>query len=339
LAIDIRTGIIAEHASMGFTVVVSDLTFPVAAAREEFLLRGMTWEDRTKPLAIDRPDDCVILGCVGPGPGSVLQLMLVDVATGGARRIPFRGRGALEGCFNKDRTGCFVIAVNPATSETELIEVDFRSGANRRLGGRTLVNGSVQGPALSPDGKTLAVLYLDETTGWYRPQLMLIDVASGEARPLGKPAPLAWLNWLPDGRSLIAARGDESGSTGHAGAIVRVDLPDGVRTTLVEGEAVPVLLRDGKSILFRSPVADKKDYKVFDLDTHAVRPFTIAGRSLPDYLVPTPSPDGRRLLMVPGGEADFKRPDTYRPIVVNLSTGDQTPVRVEPGKWMNPMWW
>ena len=84
---------------------------------------------------------------------------LLDLRTGRYRRIPFQEGTSLPGCFLKGRTEVAISGVDPFAGVFGLYEVDLKTGENRRLGGERLASGFTLMPALSPDGKTLAVLH------------------------------------------------------------------------------------------------------------------------------------------------------------------------------------
>ena len=108
--------------------------------------------------------------------------------------------------------------------------------------------------------------------------------------------------------------------------ICRLDL-DGHFTPLLKGN-MPVALTPCEKILY---LAESKEiWMTCGLDG--------AGASrlldgLTDFNFPTPSPDGKRVLMMKFGGSGGPRPH-----VVDLATGQITPVDVERGLWAFPTW-
>ena len=77
----------------------------------------------------------------------------------------------------------------------------------------------------------------------------LVDLATGDARPVGRPREFGSPSWLPDGKGiLIVDRKSIDPSKPSISMICRMDL-DGRLTALCEG-SIPVLLGDRKRILF-----------------------------------------------------------------------------------------
>lgn len=294
------------------------------AVPEETFAPGVTppVDGRGDPLAGGRPDDLVLFGACGywtpqggkTDPGSmVLDARLVDLKTGAARRLPVPGL-ALAGAWSRDRTKVYAVT----DDEGGPWELELRSGRRRRLGGAPLAAGRSSYPALSPDGKTLAVVH---RAGDAAPRVHLIDVASdAAARPLGPPLVAGCLSWLPAGDLLLAVR-DPDGSDQ-----VAVLGKDGSCTPLRAGK-LPLAMADGKRFLFLDPAAN--GWCTADVAPGGP-PLTPLLGGLPFHASPALSPDGTRILFVEG--------QSGQPVVYDLATGAKTTYQIGPGLWGSAVW-
>jgi hypothetical protein len=250
---------------------------------------------------------------------------LLDVRTGRHRRIPFRGAVSEPGCLLKDRTGVLVTGLAPEGGALGLYEVDLRTGANRRLGGELLAGGFTLSPALSPDGRTAAVLHQGASQRLLETQVCLVDLGTGDAKPLGNPRDFGPVSWLPDGRGLLTVdRKDVGASKPPLSTISRLDL-DGRLTPLREGSS-PVVLGDGKTVLFED--AGSRTWQTCDLGGGDVKPY--AG-GMNGHTFPAPSPDGRRLLMM-----HFRQSQAPEPMVFRRGENEGKPATTAPGLWAHP---
>lgn len=235
----------------------------------------------------------------------VFDARLVQLSTGAVRRIPFDLGPCLPGAFSADRRRVYVTARGAG-----LWEVDLRTRAKRRL-----VEGACAFPALSPDGKTLAVLHTpDRGEG----RVLLVDVATGAAKPLGPAVDGACLAWLPTGRWLLmAARID------GAPVLARLGL-DGRLEPLRPG-ALPLVLPDGASVAFLDPKVGL--WFRTRLEPGAEPEPWLGG--LRGLSSPALSPDGRRLLMVDRDAG---------PVLIDVATAKGKPLDLGRGAWGLAVW-
>lgn len=253
-----------------------------------------------------------------------------NIKTGQMWRIAVPGSdGTLPGCFLRGRRSIVVSAVFGETGAFVPCEVNLDTLAVRKLGGDALASGITMGPVLSPDGKTFAVFHADLGRGVMSKQIHLIDLATGAARPIGKPFDATEVCWDPDGRSLFVERVEPSrpGVPGPR-SICRMTLDDGTITVFREHASDPVVLAAQKRVLFRDEAGGI--WQTCGLDGKDVQPF---GDGLSDYFFPTLSPDGKRVMMM---RKDPKRGPS--PHVIDIS--DPTPHRVPttPGFYGTPAW-
>lgn len=320
--VDEATGLVLMAGLPGERRALSGFRW-LEAVPEETFAPGVTppVDGRTDPLAGGRPDDLVLFGACGywtpeggkTSPGSmVLDARLVDLKTGAARRLPVPGV-ALAGAWSRDRTKVYAVT----DDEGGPWELDLRSGRRRRLGGPPLAAGRSAFPALSPDGKTLAVVH---RAGDAPARVQLIDLAGdAAARPLGAPLVAGCLSWLASGDLLLATRdpgGDQVAILGK----------DGTLTPLRAGKS-PMPLADGRRFLFVDPAAGA--WCTADLAPGAP-PMTPLLGGLPHHASPALSPDGKRILFVEGASG--------QPVIYDLETGAKTVHPIGPGLWGSAVW-
>jgi hypothetical protein len=292
------------------------------------------WEDFTGDPTAGGTEDLLMIAHSGawrPGMKSGdTDGRLLDLRTGRYRRIPFRGAISLPGCFLKGRLRVAITGVDPLSGNMGLYEVDLKTGENRRLGGELLASGFTLMPALSPDGKTLAVLHKGMTGRLLDTQVCLVDLATGEAKAVGEPRDMAFPSWLPDGKGLVLLHreaADPSDLTEpRTATIARMDL-DGRLTKIREG-GEPVLLNDGKTILFEDTRA--RTWQTCGLDGGDVKPYA---DGLSGYGFPSPAPDGERIVMM-----HFRQGIAPEPTILPIGGSDGKPALTAPGLWATPAW-
>jgi hypothetical protein len=302
------------------------------------------WDDRSGALLIDDEQACddVVMIAHAPAwhPGSSVpytDTVLLNIKTGQIRRIPYQNGNCVPGCFSQDRLKVFLTGTLGPFGSQALFEVDLITGDHRRLGAHQL-QGTPVSPALSPDGRTLVVASLtpgvhpppdDKPFDIVRFQLSLVDIASGNARPLGTPLDIGEVNWLPDGSGLIlVTRKYQSKDTPSLDTISRMDLAGNV-TELRPGSH-PELVLNGTRILYE----DQQSQRWFTCDLNGDAP-SLIGDGLSEFGFPAASSKGDRLVMMYMGDADSKGP---RPFIVDVRSGNATPIEVGEGFWAIPRW-
>jgi hypothetical protein len=205
--IDLASGMYLQLGSADRQTEVQEFKWLDHVAPEDFAVDQHEWEDDSDDPTRGNPDDLLMIShneSWQPGMKSGdSDGCLVDVRTGRYRRIPFQGIVTLPGCFLKDRSRVIVSGLDDSTGTYGPYENELKTGENRRLGGDALAGGNSLMPALSPDGKTLALIHKRPAGRPLDSQIYLINLQSGDAKPLGKPADVAFLSWLPDGQGLL----------------------------------------------------------------------------------------------------------------------------------------
>lgn len=254
---------------------------------------------------------------------SDLDALLLDVDTGATRRVPVRGGIAMPGSFLPGRTKV-VVSVTGADGAIRPVEVDLVTGANRVLGGQALGAAAAMFPAVSPDGKRVAVSLGAVGPSPFDGQLVLIDVATDAVTKLGAPMDHAFVSWLPKGDGLVLLRRIGPNTEEKKHVIGRLSLT-GEWTPIIEGDH-PVLLADGKRLLFLDA---QRKWNTCGLDGRGVKLF---GDGFADYGFPSPAPDGKRLVMMHVADGN------PRPVVVDLATKKVRPATEVGGLFAYPAW-
>ena len=332
--VEIATGMITRLGSADRQTEFHDFRWLDRVPPEAFDVGASRWEDFTADPTVGGTDDLLMIAHSGvwrPGMQSGdTDGRLLDLRSGRYRRIPFRGATSLPGCFLKGRVRVAVTGTAPFSGSMGLYEVDLKTGQNRRLGGRLLADGFTLMPALSPDGKTLAVLHKGTTGRLLETQVCLVDLETGEARAVGEPRDMAFPSWLPDGKGLVILHREAANppdpASPRTATIARMDL-DGRLTRIREGN-LPVLLNDGKTILFQD--TKTRAWQTCGLDGGDPRPY--AGGLL-GYGFPSPAPDGRRILMM-----HFRQGSAPEPTILTIGEAEGKPAMTAPGLWATPAW-
>lgn len=334
LIIDSKNGMIAEYDTAKVSVRISDFHFidPAPALENEIERVAQmkeTWQDFTSDPTTAKPDGLMMIGhCISwrPGqPGRDTECLLLNLATGQSRRVPFTGIAAIPGCFVRNRSAVVVSGMEVDQGTVHLYEIDLKTGANLRLGGKTLAVGQTLLPALSPDGRTLAAHFKNGKTKILDTQVALIDLASGEAKLIGEPFDGAFVNWLPDGKGLILLKREYSDvNKPSINTVCKMDL-SGALTPLFKGDC-PLVVDGG--IFFES--SESKKWNICDFDGKNPRQ---VGDGLARRGFPTASPDGKKVIMMAFD------PDTGpRPVLIDLATGKSQSINVSGGLWTSPVW-
>jgi Tol biopolymer transport system component len=331
--VELESGMLTQFGAPERRTKVTGFRWRAAIDPHEFATDGFKWDDYTSdPTSGDR-DDLLMIGHSAswrPGMKShETDGRLLDVKTGRYRRIAFRGTMTLPGCFTKDRASVIVTGVDTTNGVMGLYEINLRTGENRQLGGALLANGFSLFPALSPDGKTVAVLHRGPSAATLQVEICLVDLATGNATPLGEPRDTGPVSWLPDGKGLVIAdRKTIDVSKPSISTICRLGL-DGRLTNLREG-INPVVIGNGKEqrILYRDLAAQRWNTCAFDGTD-----VKLYGDGMKSCMFPAPSSDGKRLLMM-----RFQPGKAPEPVIFPLGQSDGKPATTAPGLWATPAW-
>jgi hypothetical protein len=328
--VDLQDGLVVESGILGRRVWLRDFRWHDRIDPAVFAVDNEQWTDRTTLMTVDDPTEVVALRhsamWQSGQPAGALESRLLNLKTGEGRRVPFAGADCVPLCFSRDRRHIYVGGIVLDAGAMGLFEINLRTLAQRRLGLSVLGRGFIISGALSPDGKTLAIAQGLAGGDIFDRQVVLVGVASGRAKNLGKPLDCGRLSWLPDGTGLVLLS-RKRGQLDKPGEdrVCRMDL-NGHVTPLLKGD-MPSTLTPRKAVLY---LADDRTWMTCDLDGRGARRVL---DGLAQFNFPAPSPDGKRVLMMKFGGSDGPRPH-----VVDLDTGQITAIDVGPGLWTQPIW-
>lgn len=291
---------------------IRDLTIHEKPDERLFALPAREWRDFSDDPTSGKLENLVMLAHSavwqkGQKAGD-MNLGLMDVETGRFRRVPFQGAALLPGSFSPDRRKVY------GTDARGLYEIDLSSGANRLM-----AEGTFMFP--TSNGTTIAALRLGGGATILESRVALVEVGSGDVRHVGASADRAFLSWLPDGLLLLEREWKDPKEPAIPW-ICRMDL-EGKVTRLRRGNQ-PALL--GQTILYE----DNGLWHTCDLSGRGEKLF---GDGRRHHILPSPSPDGKRLLMLRRRAADGPEP-----VVIDLASGRERPVPITPGLWGQPAW-
>ena len=328
--VDLQTGLISQCGVAGKRVWLQDFRLLQDVGTTQFDVTDRHWEDKTGPMKSDDPVDLAMIehsGIWRPGqPAGDLEARILNVKTGESRRVPYQGALCVPICFSQDRKRVYVGGMSLGDPSLGLFEIDLETLKHRRLGLPLLGRGFVMFGAISPDGKALAVTQAGASQQAFNQQVVLVDVASGNAKPLGLPLDCAQVSWLPDGSGLVLlSRKYKRMDQVPEGFVSRMDLQG--RLTLLVNADCATSLAPMPSILFQK---SNDAWMTCNLEGKDVQQVL---DGLPKFGFPAPSPDGNRILMI-----NFAVPNGPRPCIIDLKTGKTGSIEVTPGLWTMPVW-
>lgn len=342
LAINLEHGYLAASGFPGQRRMVGEFKWLPALGDDFFQVKQADWEDQSLPLAADAANrgDLVMLGhCPAwrrGEPAKDTDAALVNINSGAVSRIPYNQGVCQAGCFSRDRSKAYVSGVVADEGKAAIFEIDLLTGENRRLTGAD-ARGLPLFLTLSPDGSTLACVEAapgtnsasdaDSLSEFLKSRILLVDVKTGAIKPVGKPLDTASLAWLPSGNALLLITREYAEPNKPSRESLAVMSLDGSLKTLRRGSS-PQLVRGGTAIFYQ----DEDQERWYTCDLNGENP-QVVGDGLPSFGFPAASPAGDRLVMMRfGGDAG------PRPHVIDVQTGEATPIPVGEGLWTMPAW-
>lgn len=324
VVVDRRNGLVLNSGTARSARVLSEFSFEAAFPEGTF---GLPAGQTPDPLSLEEVGARLQLAW-NPAwrPGAAegdLDTVLLNPTTGALRRVPSVLGVARPGGFLRPRT---VSLVSEVTFDGAVLPlaVDLMTGENHALGGEAFARGLHLFPTPSPDGKQVAVLSVSATFA-QESQLHVVDVASGEVKAIGAPAEQSFPQWLPKGLGFILMRRVKGAAPEPTPTLVRLAL-DGTATVLVSNATQPLVLPDGKTLLYRDEATG--EWRKAGLDgKRSARLFD----GLKEYEQPAASPDGKTLAMMKKGAVPSLE-------LISLKDGKARAVPLPPGLWASPAW-
>ena len=234
--------------------------------------------------------------------------VLVDLASGAARRVPFRGAACVPLGFVGPQRDALVLGDDGAGRA--LAVVALRAGVARPLSPGLPRGGDLQAVAVSLDGRQVALLH---AAGGAPARLWLVAVDTGQAVPRPAPPGLRGFAWAADGRHLVVELEGPSEPT-----LALWSQESGDLRPLGPGQA-PVALPDGRTLL-----AADRDGRWWRVDaTTGARRGLVGDDGLPGLVAPSPAPGGREAVFL------APRPDGVALVRVDLESGARRPALPE----------
>lgn len=207
-------------------------------------------------------------------------------------------------------------------------KIDLKTRECTPLGSPILDSGFSLFGDISPDGKTAVVIHMDRSgTASLNFQLCLIDLASGNARLLGKPMDMGYINWAADGQHLVLlTRKAKDINSPMIASLATMDM-EGHVTELRRGDS-PMLLADRRTILYEN--TDTNLWHTCDLEGKNDK---LYADGLSEYGFPTPAPDGKRILMM-----HFVPKALPLPVVLQIGEPQGRAITQVEGLWGESTW-
>jgi hypothetical protein len=329
VTVDRTTGQVLETGIPPRKLMFSPLVW-LGEAKPSRLEPAGTWEDHTNPFSPDDFKDLIQMNHnrlwrVGQPTGDS-DLMLVNLRTQEIRRAPFPSGTALSGCFSPDHSRIYVAGLDLASGNLTLFSIELTSGECQRVGDEVLNHGNWLNPVVSPSGDFLAASQLWVGEGM-KSQIHVIDLKSGQSKPVGSTMDHAMLNWHPQGDSLICMVREPGPNDSEIASLCKVTL-DGKVTKLCRGR-FPEVLPQERRILFEDDDDKERPFKTCDLDGQDIQVF---GNGFKGFGFASASPDGR-LIMI-----KFSKTAGPQPCLVDMKSYEVKPLKLGPGMWSRPKW-
>lgn len=328
--VDVASGVLMRSECLTITTEITSFSTAGTVTPDHFNLGDGPWKDVTGDPTLDKNLNNLIMLANAPMATldnaerfkNAADARLVNLGTREVRRIPFRGASCITGCFSRDRRKVYVSGLDPDSAGVALFEVDLSTGANRRIGADGLPPGMAMGPALSPDGGTLAIMMFSPNL---MSQVCLVDLKTGTVRKLGAPLDTAFVSWLDDGTGLILiTRKYTSMEKPSEDSLARMDL-DGKVTVLAAG-GNPVVIPGRKKILFEQD----RGWSTCDLDGKDPQAYA---EGMKGCGFPAVSADGKRVVWM-----RFQEGQLPQPVVEAFGETKVEALDLGGGFWATPAW-
>jgi len=336
LEVDVASGILARIETERLPVEISGFKWGPSDDAAWAQPDDARYTDYTAPLITDASTQDVVLFCQQKGwkvgePVTEADVTILNFKTGASRRVPFPLGAGLPGCFSRDRHKVYLAGSDSIEGTLGLYEIDLDTAKSKPLAQELWNAGCSLLPCdVSPDGRTLAALRVWPMVGAVT-TVVLIDLQTGKHRTLGDPIDTPVATWFPDGESLLIVdrHYQPDPKTPPQPMVCRLSL-DGDRTTILPGKAAWILGDQARILLDNG----RPHHHWQTCDLHGADPKPL-GDGLVGFETPSPSPDGKKILMMKLPPNAGQPPLPY---LIDSITGRAARLRTGPGRWTRPRW-
>jgi hypothetical protein len=328
ITVDPQSGFVQRIDCGESVFAMTDFKWLDNVPNEVFEIKDRDWTDYTKPLIEARPGDCALLVKAqhldeAKAP-SYRNLVKADLTTGKYRRIPCRVGPASAGCFSKDRTKVYAVAVDINVGLHRIIEIDLKSGRNRDFC-EDLLDGMLIYPAISQEGTKLSVLNRGKGMNVEHTQLCVIDLATRQVTKIGQPGNFISPRWLAGDAGFCLIQNKPDNPPGEEKVLCQMSMEGELK------ELRPAKVARPLGSLPRIIFDENGVWMTCDLDGKDTELLSEKFQGLTGV---EPSADGKTALMA---ERANWNPSPL-PCLVELETGKRVPVPVEDGYWGLVSW-
>lgn len=291
------------------------------------------WLDRTSMIKGMGTDGLIMAFYRSPGleKSNDLDGYLLDLRSKEYRRIPARVASA-PGCFLPGRTKTLVHISDADTGGIRPVVVNLKTGENSAFGPSELhqAMGITIGGSVSPDGKTVALVFLPDLGAMDKKRICAIDIGSNKLRVIGPEGDYTDVLWLGNGGDLVVERiiTDEK-DRGDSPIRHEIGIMDneGKYRPIALGKR-PLVLSENRIVFFS---AAKKRYVTADRNGRRER--LLSTKLDSDYGSPAVSPDRKNLIIM-----KFAADQSIIPFGLELQTDEMFEMKWPVGAWAAPVW-
>jgi hypothetical protein len=257
---------------------------------------------------------------------------VLDMASGDYRRIPANTGASSPGCFLPRRTKALAHIFDVTSGAAYPYLIDLKTGDNSPFGSPEMHQSMsiTFGGSLSPDGKSVALVFLPDIGNMEDKRICAVDIESNASRTIAAGDDFTDALWLNDGNDMVIEK-IVTDRTGDPNALIRHE--------------VGVLQKNGKYRrlgLGKSPVVLKQDQIVYY--NAAESRWVVIGKDgrgkkrlhsdiNDDFGALTANEDRTALIMIKFGE--FPTTTPYR---FDLKSEKLSELKWPNGAWAGPVW-
>jgi hypothetical protein len=330
LTIDGETGFVTDVSMVEPLFSITEFKWLENVPAEAFNTDALQWPDYTFPFVEQFVGSHFLINRYASSQEaaqlSILGgLLTVDKTTALVRRVPCRVGPTSMGCFSADRKQVYATAVDSNTGLNRVVQVNLATGENSEISDDVRDEMTLY-PAVSPDGKKLAVLNRGKELPFNETRVCIVNLANRKAERIGPPGDYFAPCWLPDASGFVLVADQHSSDQKALGRMICRMSMNGELRPIRNGYFARVLEGNSRILFQEKPNAD---WKTCDLNGGDEK--TVAD-GLFEYIYAAPSADGQSAIMVKQVGRN------YRPFIVDLRSGMAKEVQVGDGSWWLPEW-